>query len=135
VSISIIACSDTEIALAPPLFDERHFRAPRGLEIDVVVAGAEQLHELRASAPPCRIVPHRNVRIGDHVLDAGQVGDDLGIVVNDDCLEPLRRHIARDVGDLGGGQETRILGAILPSGIVSSRHPEGAKRDPDPYHC
>jgi hypothetical protein len=43
------------------------------------------------------------VRIADHVFDAGKVGDHLGIVVDDHGLEALRRHLARDVGDLGGG--------------------------------
>ena len=104
---------------------ERHFRAPRGLEVDIVVAGAEQLHQPELRHRLVELILHRDVRIGDHVFDAGKVGDDLGIVVDDHGFETLRRHLARDVGDLGGGTRNENFGghccSLRKAGTVRHR--------------
>ena len=96
-----MACSDTEIALAPPLLADRHLGAPRGLQIDVVVAGAEQLDQLQLGRRLMKRVRHLQARIADYVFRRGHRRLGFGLAFHDHGVEARRRHLAGNLADLG----------------------------------
>ena len=94
---------------------ERHLGAPRGLEVDIVVAGAEQLHELELRHRLVELIPHRHVRIADHVFGAGQDADTSAVVVTTTVSKPFGAISRAMFATSAEGDTTRILGDIADS--------------------
>src|SRR5262249_49825584 len=101
-SMSSSACSATAIALAPP-FLETGTLARRGIEVDAVVAGAEQLYEAEVRGAAIEIVGHFHVRIAQHVLRiAHRISQFAPVAAHERQVEARGRHLAGDLADVGG---------------------------------
>ncbi len=76
----------------------RNAGPPRRLDIDAVVAGAQQLHQLQLRRRPVERVVHLHLAEADDVLGIRQRGVEFGAAgPRDDCIETGRRQFARDV--------------------------------------
>src|SRR6516162_6809305 len=82
----------------------RHLGAARSLEIDVVVAGAEQLVQTEAGRGTIEGVAGAHIGVADEIFGGCERGFELGVLVaHDDELEPGRCERAGKLGDLGEG--------------------------------
>jgi hypothetical protein len=90
----------------------RHLGAARSLEIDVVVAGAEQLVQTEAGRGTIEGVAGAHIGVADEIFGGCERGFELGVLVaHDDELEPGRCERAGKLGDLGeGGRDDNDAG-------------------------
>ena len=88
--------------IGPAVVAHRDLGTPRRFKIDVVVAGAEELHEPQAWRGAIEGVGHRNIGIAHHVVHAGEGCLELrGRVRKQHQFETARRQIAGDRARLG----------------------------------
>jgi hypothetical protein len=81
---------------------DRHLGAPRRVEIDVVVAGAEQLHQLEPRRRAVERVLHGQARIAQHVFGLPEHGRKLRpVAAHQHQLVAGRRQRAGDLAGLG----------------------------------
>ena len=112
-----------------------HLRAPRRLEIDVVVAGAEQLHQPQPRRRPVERVFHGQARIAQHVFGLPERGRKLRpVAAHQHQLVAGRRQRAGDLTGLGrrrrddDGDSCGLLGGG-GAGRGRDCSPDGAKRN------
>src|SRR5262249_15982635 len=80
----------------------RHLGAARSLEIDIVVAGAEQLVQTEAGRGTLEGLAGAHIGVADKIFGGCERGFELGaLVTDDDELEPGRCERAGKLGDPG----------------------------------
>ena len=98
-----MACSATEMA-GTAVVGDWNLSPARSFEVDVVVAGAEQLVQTEAGRGTIEGVASAHIGIADKIFGRGERGFELGVLVaHDDELEPGRYERACKLGDLGEG--------------------------------
>src|SRR5215510_14530966 len=112
MSISIMACSATEMALAPPLLETGTLARRAASRSNIVVAGAEQLVQTEAGRGTIEGVAGAHIGVADEIFGDCERGFELGVLVaHDDELEPGWCERAGKLGDLGeGGRDDNDAG-------------------------
>ena len=88
-----------------------HLRLARGLDVDAVVAGARQLHELQLGRRAEELVADAGARRAEVILGVGGCIVELGLGrIGDDQLHARRQQLTRDLHDGSGLRGREDLG-------------------------